>query len=457
MGWSLDDTIVAIGTPLGEGGIGIIRISGSDAHDLLRCLVVPARRSQGEPWPPWRMGYGHVVAPASGEVVDEVLAVWMPAPRTYTRQDVAEIHCHGGLLPLRRVLELCLAAGARPAEPGEFTLRAFMNGRLDLAQAEAVVDVVRSRSRAGLQTAVGQLQGHLSEHVRAAREQLLAALAHLEAAIDFPADEIPACDLEAVLSEAGAEIDRLLAGSEQGMAYRQGIRTAIVGRPNVGKSSLLNALLRSERAIVTPIPGTTRDTLEETAVVGGVPLVLVDTAGIAPTADPVERLGVERSEQAMASADLVLLVVDGSEPPTGQDRALAARAQGQTAVLVVNKADLPPAPGAEGLLPGRPAVHVSALTGAGLADLERAVLETVLAGHIRADETPLVSRPRHVDALRRAREHVTAALEARRAGWPDDCLAVDVTGAAAALGEITGETVTDDLVARVFADFCLGK
>jgi tRNA modification GTPase len=457
MAWNLDDTIVAIGTPLGEGGIGIIRISGPEARQLLQRLVVPARRGESRAWAPWHLSYGRVVAPESGAVVDEVLALWMPAPKTYTRQDVAEIHCHGGLLPLRQILELCLQGGARLAEPGEFTLRAFLHGRVDLAQAEAVVDVVRAKSRAGLKVAIGQLEGRLSDRVRVVRERLLTALAHLEAAIDFPTDEIPACDLAGILSQAVAEVERLLAGAEQGMAYRQGIRTAIVGRPNVGKSSLLNALLRAERAIVTPVPGTTRDTLEETAVIGGVPLVLVDTAGITESADPVERLGVERSQRAVAVADLVLLVVDGSEPPTSQDRAIVDLLQGRTVVVVANKADLPPVAGVEALLPGQPRVRVSALTGEGLDALEQVALDTVLAGRLQADEEPLVSRPRHVDALRRAREHVTAALDAYHAGWPDDCIAIDVTGAVAALGELTGETVTDDLVARIFSDFCVGK
>ncbi len=459
MGWNLDDTIVAIGTPLGEGGIGIIRLSGPDAHGLLTRLVLPT----GGRWRPWRLTYGHVIDPESDEVVDEVLAVCMPAPKTYTRQDVAEIHCHGGMLPLRRVLELCLAGGARLAEPGEFTLRAFMNGRLDLAQAEAVVDVIRAKSRAGLRTAIGQLQGRLSGRVRAARERLLTVLAHLEAAIDFPTDEIPPCDAEVLLLEARAELERLLAGAEQGVAMRQGLRTAIVGRPNVGKSSLLNALLRSERAIVTPIPGTTRDTLEETAVIGGIPLVLVDTAGITETVDPVERLGVERSRQAVSSADLILLVVDGSEPLTAHDWAIAELTQGRPTVVVVNKADLP-APAdwqshqePEALLAGRQQVRVSALTGAGLDALEEAVLATVLTDRVQPDEMPLISRPQHVDALRRAREHIAAGLEARRAGWPDDCVAIDVREAAAALGEVTGESVTDDLVAHVFGDFCVGK
>ncbi|HOG46507.1 MAG TPA: tRNA uridine-5-carboxymethylaminomethyl(34) synthesis GTPase MnmE [Anaerolineae bacterium] len=450
----MDDTIAAIATPAGEGGIGIIRLSGPEALRIVRRLVVLARASE---WQPWRLCYGHVVDPASGAMVDEVLAVCMPAPHTYTRQDVAEIHCHGGPEPLRQVLTLCLQQGARLAEPGEFTLRAFLNGRLDLAQAEAVVDVVRARSRAGLQTAMGQLGGQLSDRVRAVRGGLLEALAHLEAAIDYPGDEIPPCDLPAALAEAAAALDALLAGAERGLAYRQGIRTAIVGRPNVGKSSLLNALLRADRAIVTAIPGTTRDTLEESVVVGDVPLVLVDTAGINDSADPVERLGVARSRAALATAGLALLVVDGSQPPDARDRAIAAELAGREALLVVNKCDLPPATGGEALLPGRRAVRISALTGQGLDALEQALLDTILAGRLQADDTPLVSRPRHVEALRRAREHVDAAACARREGWPDDCVAIDLRAAVAALGEITGETVGEDLVAKIFTDFCIGK
>jgi len=455
MGWSLDDTIAAIGTPPGEGGIGIVRVSGPEAPAILRRLVVPTRR--GRAWAPWRMRHGHVVDPASGAVVDEVLAVWMAAPHTYTRQDVVEIHAHGGMVALRRVLELSLLAGARLAGPGEFTLRAFLNGRLDLAQAEAVLDVVRAKSRAGLQAAVGQLQGRLSARVGAVRGQLIEALAHLEAAFDFPDDEIPPCDLPALLEAAAAELDALLAGAEQGIAYRQGLRTAIIGRPNVGKSSLLNALLRAERAIVTPIPGTTRDTVEENAVVGGIPLVLVDTAGLTDAADPVERLGVERSRAALDTADLVLWVVDGSQPPRPDDRAIATLVDGRRGVLVVNKSDLPRVPGHEELAPGWRAVPISALTGQGLEGLEQAVLQSVLAGRVEAGEEPLVSRPRHADALRRAREHVAAAARAHAEGWPGDCVAIDLRAAADALGEITGEAVSEDLVARIFADFCIGK
>ncbi|MGQ9681681.1 MAG: tRNA uridine-5-carboxymethylaminomethyl(34) synthesis GTPase MnmE [Anaerolineae bacterium] len=452
----MDDTIAAIGTAVGEGGIGIIRLSGPEALAVLEGLVLPARNKELA-WEPWRLRHGRVVQPGSGETVDEVLAVWMPAPRTYTRQDVAEIHCHGGLLALRRVLGLCLAAGARLAEPGEFTLRAFLNGRIDLAQAEAVVDVVRARSQAGLALAVEQMGGALSRPVSAVRAHLLAALAHLEAANDFPEDEIPPCDVAATLHEAERALSKLLAGAEMGMALRQGWRCAIVGRPNVGKSSLLNALLRCERAIVTPVPGTTRDTIEETAVIGGVPVVLVDTAGINETDDPVERLGVERSRQVLAGADLVLLVVDGSEAVSPADRTLAEQVRGRPTVLTINKSDLPLVAEVEGLLPEGPTVWVSARTGEGLPALERAVMEAVMGAATPADDQPVVSRPRHVEALRRAQEQVRAAQRALAQAWPADCIGIEIGGAVAALGEITGETVTDDLVARIFAEFCLGK
>jgi len=336
--YSLDDTIVAIATPVGSGGIGIVRLSGPEAAPILEHLFRPSQ----EAWTPLRLTYGHIVDPDRGEAVDEVLAVYMPAPRTYTRQDVVEIDCHGGPVPLRRVLELCLRHGARLAGPGEFTLRAFLNGRIDLAQAEAVADLVEARTDAGLRLAVAQLDGRISEQIRAVRARLHDALAWVEASIDFDEDEVPAYDIEGDLLAAQNALSDLLAGAERGIVYRQGVRTAIVGQPNVGKSSLLNALLRVERAIVTPIPGTTRDTLEETLNLHGVPLVLVDTAGIrADTRNLAEDMGVERSRTALAQADLALLVVDGNRAVDEGDRAIAALIGHKPAITVINKTDLP--------------------------------------------------------------------------------------------------------------------
>jgi len=455
---SLDDTIAAISTPLGQGGIGLVRMSGPHALAIARRLFRPARGSADAAWPPFRLRHGHIADPATGERVDEVLAAYMPAPRTYTRQDVVEINCHGGVVPLRKVLELTLREGARLAEPGEFTLRAFLNGRIDLAQAEAVLDVVNAHTEAALRLAVHQLDGHLSGEIRQVRESLVAALAYLEATIDFVEDEIPPQDVGPVLRDAAAALQRVLRGADQGIIYRQGIRTAIIGRPNVGKSSLLNALLRMDRAIVTPIPGTTRDTLEETLNLSGVPLVLVDTAGIANgSTNLVEQLGIERSREALRRADLILMVVDGSEPLQQEDWEIARLAQERPTVLVINKSDLPTVAGIVDLLPGAPRVQVSALTGEGLDDLKTMILHQVLGGEVMASDGILVTSARHKDVLARAQGHVQKAAKTFHDGLPADFVTIDLRAALDSLGEVTGQTVTADLLDSVFANFCIGK
>ena len=451
--YDTEDTIAAVATPIGSGGVGIVRLSGPRAGEILRQVF-----SRPDALTPRYLAYGHIVDSADGRTVDEVLAVWMPAPRTYTRQDVVEIDCHGGPEPLRRVLDLCLAQGARLAGPGEFTLRAFLNGRLDLAQAEAVADVVEAKTDAGLRLAVAQLGGQLSGQIASLRARLLGALAWIEASIDFEEDEIPEADLDGDLEAAQEALVALVAGAERGVIYRQGIHTAIVGQPNVGKSSLLNALLRVERAIVTPIPGTTRDTLEETLNLHGIPLVLVDTAGIrdAPR-DEAEGLGVARSREAISRADLVLLVVDSSRPVDAGDREIASLAGNKPAIVVANKTDLPAVPIAADLLLNSPRVEISALTGAGIDDLEEAIRERVFAGQVLASDEALVSSPRHRDVLRRALEHVDAAVHARREGLPLDFVSIGLHSAVNALGEITGETVSETLLETIFSRFCVGK
>jgi tRNA modification GTPase len=483
--YSLDDTIVAISTPVGEGGIGIVRMSGPQAASILLRMFVtgspsPISNLQApiHTWTssiaPRTLRYGHIMEPITGEVVDEVLAAYMPGPRTYTRQDVVEINGHGGFVALQRIQALCLRQGARLAEPGEFTARAFLNGRLDLAQAEAVLDVVRAKTETSLQAAVEQLAGRLSDQVRSVRTTLVDVLAYLEASIDFVEDEIPTRDIAPDLEEASARLSHLLADADRGIIYRQGVRTAIIGRPNVGKSSLLNRLLRTSRAIVTDVPGTTRDTLEETLNLQGIPVVLVDTAGITAKAadasrrgevvrmeDPIERLGIERSRAALGQADLALLVLDANQPLAAADRDIAALVGDKPAIVVPNKIDLLEASErgsvAQCSVLDTTCVPISALSGEGLEALETAIVETVLTGQVTASDAPLVTSPRHKEALSRALDHVNAARAGHRDGQWVDLLAIDLTAAVNALGAITGQTASDDLVATIFSNFCVGK
>src|SRR5579883_1659639 len=473
-----NDTIAAIATPPGIGGIGIIRVSGADAFDVVLPLLRRPGVGTGVP-PSHVLTYGHIVNPQTQEILDEVLVAFMHAPRTYTREDVVEISGHGGPLVLQRMLRLVLAQGARMANPGEFTLRAFLNGRLDLAQAEAVMDLISSQTEAGQRLAMHQLRGRVSEQVQDARHALLGVIARIEASIDFPEEDVPTPqpeELRPLIEIAQQKVDTLLAGAEQGRLYRQGLRTAIIGRPNVGKSSLLNALLRTERAIVTPIAGTTRDTVEEVANVRGIPLHLIDTAGITPSNDPVEQIGVQRSRAAAQSADVVLLVFDGSEPLTEQDRQVSqelralgfggeGQAQGDQArrramLIAVNKADRPQMlelGEMRQLWPAVEYVFTSMLTGQGLAELEEALANLVLGGQVSFGEEVLITSVRHQAALRAAAEHLEASQRALAEGLPLDFVSIDLDSAYDALVEITCETASTDLLERIFSEFCIGK
>jgi tRNA modification GTPase len=451
-----DDTIAAIATAPGEAGIAIVRLSGPESQSILERIFKPSRDALFEPR---RLTHGWVVHPASLDRVDEALAVVMPGPSTFTGEDCAELHCHGGRLSPRRALEAALAAGARLAEPGEFSLRAFLNGRLDLAQAEAVLDVVQAHTTRSHELALDGLAGRLSEAIRAVRESLLGPQAHLEASIDFSEEDLPLQDVGPALASALARIQGLLADADQGIVYRQGVRLAIVGHPNVGKSSLLNALLRADRAIVTEVPGTTRDTIEEAASLQGVPFWLVDTAGLRHSTDPVERLGVERTRAALDTADLVLLVIDVSEPLRQDDLSLAESLRGRKVVVALNKVDLLPVlevRRVEALLPDAPWVETSALRGDGLDLLEQELAKAALGGQLlKAD--PTISNPRHKAALERAANALQTALQARTERLPIEIQAAEVAAAIAALGEISGENATEDLLDAIFSRFCIGK
>jgi tRNA modification GTPase len=442
------DTIAAISTPPGEGGIGIVRLSGSQARSIARTLFWGQLADR-------RLSYGHIIDPATNEVVDEVLASFMAAPHTYTREDVVEINCHGGPAPLQRILQLTLRHGARLALPGEFTLRAFLNGRIDLAQAESVLDIVQARTEASLRLGVQGLQGRLSAPIKDIRERLLSVLAHFAARIDFPEDDVEPQEVITPLGEALDSLRKLIATAEAGMVYRLGVRTAIVGRPNVGKSSLLNRLLRQDRSIVTPIPGTTRDTIEEVASIGGVPFILVDTAGIIHSKDMVESLGVERSRRAIEQADFVLALVDVSQPIAKADSETLELVGDKSSLVVANKCDLPHRAELSGL--GSGVVLTSALTGQGINELEEQMVSAVLGGKVIVSDAPLVSNPRHRGALERAASSLDHALQAIDTGMPDDFVTIDLTAALTDLGEITGETVHEDLLEAIFRNFCIGK
>lgn len=453
------DTIVAPATPPGEGGVAVIRISGANAEALLQRFFRPS--APPEIFSSHRLYHG-VILNRAGLALDEVLAVIMRAPRSFTREDVAEIHCHGGPTLVARILDLLVDGGARLAQPGEFTFRAFLNGRIDLTRAEAVIDLIRSRSAAAGNLAFRQLSGELSRAVFRHRDALLHTLAEVEAWIDFPEEDLPLPSLEKFRNQAfqvSLQVDELLAGFATGRALREGLSLLILGSPNVGKSSLLNVLLGESRAIVTDIPGTTRDTIEEPLVLGGVPLRVVDTAGIRDSIDPVEAEGVRRTQEKVAGADLILLVVDSSRPVGDSDAQALALCNGRPTLVVANKADLGT------LTPvGRwcelPRVTISTHTGFGIDDLRAQILHTVqgqdaCGGDI--GESVLVSDRRHREALVRCRAALKLFLEGIEAGRDFEFLAFELREALAALGEITGETTPEQVLDLIFSRFCIGK
>ncbi|MFC0210929.1 tRNA uridine-5-carboxymethylaminomethyl(34) synthesis GTPase MnmE [Paenibacillus chartarius] len=457
----LNDTIAAISTPLGEGGIAVIRVSGDEAVALAGRLF--RGRTKLTDMPTHTVQYGSIVDPGTGEKLEEALVTVMRAPRSFTREDVVEVGCHGGIVAVKRVLDALLEQGVRLAEPGEFTKRAFLNGRIDLTQAEAVIDLIRAKSDRAFKVAMKQVDGKLSKRIGALRYRLIELMAHIEVNIDYPEHdvaEMTSSMIADVGTSVSAEIDELLRTAEQGKILREGISTAIIGKPNVGKSSLLNALAQDERAIVTDIPGTTRDVIEEYVNVGGIPLRLLDTAGIRETTDVVEQIGVERSRSALADADLILLVLNRSETLSEEERELLAAVKDRQTVVVLNKTDLPQRLEIEEvreLFSSERIVETSLLEERGLADLEKAITALFFQGGIDANEMTYVSNARHIHLFKQAKRSLRDALDANEQGVPIDMIQIDLRAAWEQLGEIIGDSVAESLIDQIFSQFCLGK
>lgn len=455
------DTIAAISTPVGEGGISVIRVSGPDAISVADRIY--RGKNSLKDVPTHTVHYGHIVDPASNERVDEVLATVMRKPRTFTREDVVEISCHGGIVPVQKTLELLLEHGARLAEPGEFTKRAFLNGRIDLSQAEAVMDLIRAKTDSAARIALSQHEGRLSRLIRRLRNEILEILAHLAVNVDYPeydAEQMTAQFLRERCEEIARELRKLLKTARQGKIYREGIKAVIVGRPNVGKSSLMNALTHENKAIVTDIPGTTRDVIEEYVNVRGIPLHLLDTAGIRETEDIIERIGVERSHQALAQADLVLLLLNYAEPLTDEDRQLLSLVHNHTSIVIVNKTDLPCRIDLEEvrrLIGEIPLITTSLKEEKGIDDLEEAISRLFHLGKVELADGTYVSNVRHIHLLRKALASIREVIQAIDAGVPLDMAEIDLKNAWESLGEVIGEAVSEDLIDQIFSQFCLGK
>jgi len=452
-------TIAAIATAIvpQQGSVGIVRVSGSSALKIAETLFrAPGRQI----WESHRILYGHIRRPKTQELVDEALLLIMKAPRSFTREDVVEFHCHGGIMAVQQVLQLCLEQGARLAGPGEFSLRAFLNGRLDLTQAESISDLVGAKSPAAAQSALAGLQGKLAQPIRKLRATCLDVLAEIEARIDFeedlpPLDEAKTC-LE--INHILAELSTILATADRGELLRSGLKVAIVGRPNVGKSSLLNAWSRSDRAIVTDLPGTTRDVVESQLVVGGIPVQVLDTAGIRETEDKVEKIGVERSRAAAKQADLVLLTIDAESGWTEEDSEIYEQVKHRQLIIIINKIDLvktiPELPFSSEI---HPIVAAAAALDRGIADLETAILDAVSGGNLQAANSDLAINQRQAAALTRAKISLEQCTDTISNKLPLDFWTIDLRGAIQALGEVTGEEVTESVLDRIFSRFCIGK
>ncbi|MGX0550618.1 tRNA modification GTPase [Staphylococcus hominis] len=456
------DTITSISTPMGEGAIGIVRLSGPEAVEIGDKLYKGKKKLKDVP--SHTINYGHIIDPETDEVVEEVMISVLHAPKTFTREDIIEINCHGGILTINRILELTMTHGARMAEPGEYTKRAFLNGRIDLSQAEAVMDFIRSKTDRASKVAMNQIEGRLSDLIKRQRQSILEILAQVEVNIDYPEyDDVEDATTEFLLAQSKKiknEIDQLLETGTQGKIMREGLSTVIVGKPNVGKSSMLNNLIQDNKAIVTEVAGTTRDVLEEYVNVRGVPLRLVDTAGIRDTEDIVEKIGVERSRKALSEADLILFVLNNNEPLTEEDRTLYEVIKNEDAIVIVNKTDLERRLDIEEvktMIGDTSLIQTSMLKQEGIDELELQIRDLFFGGEVQNQDMTYVSNSRHISLLKQARQTIQDAIDAAEAGIPMDMVQIDLTRTWEILGEIIGESASDELINQLFSQFCLGK
>lgn len=460
---NIDDTIAAIATPLGEGGIGIVRVSGKNAVAVVDQIFCAANKRALKDRHSYRAVYGIVKDSQTGYIIDEVICLLMKAPHSYTKEDVVEVQCHGGIVSLRKILSLILALGVRLAEPGEFTKRAFLHGRIDLAQAQAVMDIIEAKTEESLKVASGHLSGCFSSSIQQMRDVLLELIAHYEAAIDFPEEEVEPIDNIQVIEKLEVlkkKINYMVSSAHTGRILREGLVTAIVGKPNVGKSSLLNKLLRTQRAIVTDVPGTTRDSIEEYADVGGIPLRIIDTAGIRQTEDTVERIGVDKARSYIEQADLVLALFDGSRALTAEDKDILDMVAKKNIIIVLNKRDLGMAVDEKQLraqYPDNDIIHISTLEEDGITALTDIIKKKVYAGNAVHNEGEFVNSVKQLDALKKTVQHLNDAIKSLDNDIPEDLVVIDLRFALDRLGDIVGETVNEDIIDEIFSRFCIGK
>lgn len=456
------DTITSISTPMGEGAIGIVRLSGPQAVEIGDKLY-KGKKPLAEV-DSHTINYGHIIDPETSETVEEVMISVLRAPKTFTREDIIEINCHGGILTINRILELTMTHGARMAEPGEYTKRAFLNGRIDLSQAEAVMDFIRSKTDRASKVAMNQIEGRLSDLIKRQRQSILEILAQVEVNIDYPEyDDVEDATTEFLLQQSKnikQEINQLLETGAQGKIMREGLSTVIVGRPNVGKSSMLNNLIQDNKAIVTEVAGTTRDVLEEYVNVRGVPLRLVDTAGIRDTEDIVEKIGVERSRKALSQADLILFVLNNNEALTEDDQTLYDVVKNEDVIVIINKTDLEThldINEVKKMIGDTPLIQTSMLKQEGIDELEIQIRDLFFGGDVQNQDMTYVSNSRHISLLKQARQSIQDAIDAAESGIPMDMVQIDLTRTWEILGEIIGESASDELIDQLFSQFCLGK